>query len=69
MSPAVDALFPGWVDIFFGRQSIRTIHFVVAWALGAVRDNSRVYGNRQRLLEQSSLDDYRILQSRIGGGS
>ena len=33
MSPALDALHPGWVDIFFGRQSIRTIHFVVAWAL------------------------------------
>ncbi len=33
MSPALDALRPGWVDIFFGRQSIRTIHFVVAWAL------------------------------------
>ena len=33
MSPALDALFPGWVDIFFGRQSIRTIHFAVAWLL------------------------------------
>jgi len=33
MSPALDALRPGWVDIFFGRQSVRTIHFVVAWAL------------------------------------
>ena len=33
MSPALDALFHGWVDIFFGRQSIRTIHFIVAWAL------------------------------------
>ena len=33
MSPALDALYPGWVDIFFGRQSVRTIHFVVAWAL------------------------------------
>ena len=33
MSPAMDALSPGWVDIFFGRQSVRTIHFVVAWAL------------------------------------
>jgi thiosulfate reductase cytochrome b subunit len=33
MSPALDALFPGWVDIFSGRQSVRTIHFVVAWAL------------------------------------
>jgi len=33
MSPALDAVYPGWVDIFFGRQSVRTIHFVVAWAL------------------------------------
>ena len=33
MSPALDALHPGWVDIFFGRQSVRTIHFIVAWAL------------------------------------
>ena len=33
MSPALDALRPGWVDVFFGRQSVRTIHFVVAWAL------------------------------------
>jgi thiosulfate reductase cytochrome b subunit len=33
MSPALDALNPGWVDIFFGRQFVRTIHFVVAWAL------------------------------------
>ena len=33
MSPALDALFPGWVDIFSGRQSVRTIHFVFAWAL------------------------------------
>ena len=33
MSPAMDALIPGWVDLFFGRQSVRTFHFVVAWAL------------------------------------
>ena len=33
MSPALDAMWPGWVDIFFGRQSVRTVHFVVAWAL------------------------------------
>ncbi len=33
MSPAADALYPGWVDVFFGRQSVRTIHFVVALAL------------------------------------
>jgi thiosulfate reductase cytochrome b subunit len=33
MSPALDAIYAGWVDIFAGRQSIRTIHFVIAWAL------------------------------------
>ncbi len=33
MSPAMDATSPGWVDLFFGQQSIRTIHFVIAWAL------------------------------------
>ena len=33
MSPGLDALFPGWIDVFGGRQSARTIHFVVAWAL------------------------------------
>lgn len=33
MSPALDALLPGWVDIFGGRQSVRTIHFFVAWGL------------------------------------
>jgi thiosulfate reductase cytochrome b subunit len=35
MSPGMDALLPGWVDLFGGRQSMRTIHFIVAWALVA----------------------------------
>jgi thiosulfate reductase cytochrome b subunit len=33
MSPAMNSLLPGWVDIFGGRQSIRTIHFAITWAL------------------------------------
>jgi thiosulfate reductase cytochrome b subunit len=33
MSPGLDALLPGWIDVFGGRQSARTIHFVVAWLL------------------------------------
>jgi thiosulfate reductase cytochrome b subunit len=33
MSPGLDALSPGWVDLFGGRQSARTLHFVLAWAL------------------------------------
>jgi thiosulfate reductase cytochrome b subunit len=33
MSPWANALWPGWVDVFGGRQSARTIHFVCAWLL------------------------------------
>ena len=33
LSPALDALVPGWVDIFGGRQAVRSLHFIVAWAL------------------------------------
>ena len=35
MSPGMDALWPGWVDLFGGRQSARTIHFIVAWLIVA----------------------------------
>ena len=35
MSPGLDALLTGWVDLFGGRQSARTIHFIVAWMLVA----------------------------------
>ena len=35
MSPSLDALWPGWVDVFGGRQSARTLHFVAAAALVA----------------------------------
>lgn len=35
MSPRLDTLLPGWVDFVGGRQSARTIHFIVAWLLVA----------------------------------
>lgn len=35
MSPFMDSLIPGWVDLFGGRQTARTIHFIVAWLLVA----------------------------------
>ncbi len=35
MSPGLDALLPGWVDVFGGRQSARTLHFAFALALVA----------------------------------
>jgi thiosulfate reductase cytochrome b subunit len=33
MSPRLDSLAPGWVNFLGGRQSARTLHFVVAWTL------------------------------------
>ena len=35
MSPGLDSVIPGWVNVVGGRQSARTIHFVVAWLLVA----------------------------------
>jgi thiosulfate reductase cytochrome b subunit len=35
MSPWLDALLSGWVDVFGGRQSARTLHFIVAWLIVA----------------------------------
>jgi len=35
MSPRLDTLYPGWIDLFGGRQSARTIHFILAWLLVA----------------------------------
>jgi Ni/Fe-hydrogenase b-type cytochrome subunit len=35
MSPWLNSLFPGWVDLLGGRQSARTLHFIAAWALVA----------------------------------
>ena len=33
LSPAVDSAFPWLLDVFGGRQSARSIHFVTAWGL------------------------------------
>jgi thiosulfate reductase cytochrome b subunit len=33
MSPRLDAVFPGWVDLLGGRQSARTLHFLAAMGL------------------------------------
>jgi thiosulfate reductase cytochrome b subunit len=33
MSPSLDATFPFLLDLFGGRQSARSIHFIVAWLL------------------------------------
>ena len=33
MSPRLDAVFPGWVELLGGRQSARTLHFLAAAGL------------------------------------
>jgi thiosulfate reductase cytochrome b subunit len=33
MSPAMDANWPWLIDVFGGRQSARSVHFIVAWGL------------------------------------
>ena len=35
MSPGLNSLWPGWVDILGGRQSARTVHFIAALTLVA----------------------------------
>jgi Ni/Fe-hydrogenase b-type cytochrome subunit len=35
MSPGMNAAWPWLVDLFGGRQSARSIHFIAAWALAA----------------------------------
>lgn len=35
MSPWLNSVLAGWVDLFGGRQSARAIHFIVAWMLVA----------------------------------
>lgn len=35
MSPMLDSAITGWVDWFGGRQSARSIHFIIAWLLVA----------------------------------
>jgi thiosulfate reductase cytochrome b subunit len=33
LSPRLDSVIPGWVDLVGGRQSARTLHFIAAWTL------------------------------------
>lgn len=35
MSPRLDTVIPGWVDLLGGRQSARTLHFLAAWLIVA----------------------------------
>ena len=61
MSPRLNAVLPGWVDLFGGRQSARTLHFIAACTAAAVRGRSCIRSHRDGILEQPALDDHRPL--------
>ena len=69
MSPWLNSLWPGWVDLVGGRQSARTLHFVAAWALVAFVLDPRVRGHHQRRVEQPALDDHGSLPRANRGAS
>ncbi len=68
MSPGMDAAFPFLLDVFGGRQSARTIHFIVRHGHHAVRHRARGHGVRLGRLEQHPLDDHRPLRDRAEEG-
>ena len=72
MSPGMDAGFPFLIDLFGGRQSARTIHFIIAWLLVAFVvvhvamvllsgfwNNMRSMITGRYVLEEKALDDAR----------
>ena len=61
MSPAVTAAVPVLFDLFGGRQSARTIHFLVANLLVLFVLVHVVAGLARRRLQRDALDDHRTL--------
>ncbi len=66
MSPWLNGIFTGWVDVVGGRQSARTIHFIIAWAARGVRRDPRVRGARVGCLEPPAVDDHGPLRHPAG---
>ncbi len=62
MSPSLNALLPGWVDVFGGRQSARTLHFVAAFALVAFTALHVFLVHYDGSLEQHAIDVQRAFR-------
>ena len=62
-SPAIDLAFPWLPELFGGRQSARTVHFVVATAR-RVRHRSCRDGGGIESAQQPEVDDHRALRGR-----
>ena len=67
MSPWLNSLFTGWVDVVGGRQSARSIHFIVAWLLVAFVAIHVFEVVDLGTLEQPAVDDHRSLSRHHGG--
>ena len=61
MSPSMDATWPWLLDLFGGRQSARSIHFIAAGAARALRRRAPGHGGAGRPVQRDPLDDHRPL--------
>jgi thiosulfate reductase cytochrome b subunit len=69
MSPWLNSIFPGWVDILGGRQSARTLHFLFAWLLVAfvlIHVFEVIISGLWNHLRSMITGNYRITASRQG---
>ncbi len=63
MSPSIDAWVPALAgQPFGGRQSARTIHFIMRQRSGALRRVSRGDGASLRAPQRDALDDHRLVR-------
>ena len=62
MSPGMDAAFPWLLDVFGGRQTARTIHFICATLIVLFVARPRDHGADLGRLEQPPFDDHRPLR-------
>ena len=63
MSPRLNAVCPGWVDLLGGRQSARTLHFLAALGLVLFVVVHVFEVVRRRRLERDALDDHRLVHA------
>ena len=62
MSPRLDTVFTGWVDLLGGRQSARSLHFLAALGLLLFVVVHVVEVVDRRRLERDALDDHRLVR-------
>ena len=59
MSPGMDAAWPWLLDLFGGRQSARSIHFICAMRAGRLHRRPPGDGGAGRADQRAALDDHR----------